>query len=118
MSDLYSDLQTLTSGLLKQFRQGTIEYVELTPGSGPIDEPGPAVETVTTLDGAARGVAFKYVQGGLASSADLQATVAVPSVPVRGSGFIRVDGVRYKIKQILPKPAAGTPVSLTLIFGN
>lgn len=120
----YDDMQAVAADVLKNFKQGVIKYVDIAPGSGPADEPGDPTETDFTLDAAARGVKFKYVQGGLAVASDLQVTASVKATNEAGgvvslspniNGFIEVDDERYKIVQILPKPSAGTTVAFVFI---
>ena len=123
----YNDMQAVAANILKDFKQGVIKYVDITPGTGPDDEPGDPTETFFTLDAAARGVKFKYVQNGLAVAGDLQVTASVPATNEAGAvvsltpnmnGFIEVDDERYKIVQILPKPSAGTTVAFVFIVRN
>ena len=120
----YDDMQNVASDVLKEFKQGVIKYVDITPGTGPADEPGEPTENEFTLDGAARGVKYKYVQNGFAVATDLQITASMKAKNSSGSevtlnpnmkGFIIVDDVKHKIVKILPKPAAGTTVAFTFI---
>lgn len=116
---LYDEMQSLASELLSNpdFKQGSTQLVVVTPGNWPIDEPGPESETFHNLDGAVRGVKFTYVANGLAVASDLQITHAViPGVVPSMRDFVIVDGIRYKIVSVLPKPAAGTVVAYTLII--
>lgn len=108
---IYDELQPVAAELLKEFKQGTIQLIQLTPGTGPADNPGPATEVITDLDAVAKGVSFKYVKDGLALSTDLQVTSAiVAGIVPNGRDFITIDGARFKIVEILPVPAAGTRV--------
>lgn len=108
----YDEMRDVASGVLAEFKQGKIEYVKIVPGNGPVDNPGPSQTIITELDGTARGVKFKYVQMGLAVASDSQVTAAVhPNVEPSQKDFIDIDGVRYKIAEILPKPLAGTTVA-------
>lgn len=113
----YEEMQGIATGLLTEFKQGVIQIAKITPGSGPKNNPGPSTETLTTLKGAvARGVKFKYVQSGMAVASDLQVTHAVQDgVTPAIDGFVYIDGVKYKIVNIVDKPAAGTKVVHTLI---
>lgn len=113
---VYSDLQSVAGGILKDFNQGNISYIKIVKGVGDIDEPL-TVETPFNVNGVVHGVKFKYVQNGLAISTDMQATIAVDSrfVPA-ASDFLDVDGVRYKITKAIPKPAAGDVVVNVLIL--
>lgn len=119
---LYDEMQKVAQELLgdPEFNQGgvgKIEYVRIVPGNGPVDNPGPSTTVVTPLDAAARGASFKYVQAGLAAAGDLQVTAAiVPGLIPSGADFIDIDGVRYKIMQILNRPSAGTKVVWTFII--
>ncbi|QWY83164.1 head-to-tail joining protein [Rhizobium phage RHph_X2_24] len=107
----YDEMQTVASELLNEFKQGAIKYVQIVPGAGPIDEPGPSTEVVTDVDAVARGVSFKYVQSGLALASDLTVTIAYnAAVTPNMRDFIEIDGVRYKIIQDISTPAAGTRV--------
>lgn len=117
---LYDDMQGLARDLLSNpdFKQGMIRLVVLTPGTGPVDDPGLPTETVYTLPGAvARGVKFKYVAKGLALATDQQVTASiVDGIPIgTDADFIEIDGLRYKIARLDQKPAAGTPVVVTYI---
>lgn len=119
---LYDDAQAVASDVLAEFKQGTITYIRVTPGNGPVHNPGPAVETSFTLDATARGVKFKYVQNGLALATDEQITSAVHPALIADfaaetvtRGFVTIDGKRRKIVQAIQKPSAGTPAVFVLI---
>ena len=120
----YDDMQNVAADVLKEFKQGVIKYVDVTSGTGPADDPGEPTENEFTLDGAARGVKFKYVQNGFAVASDLQITSSLKAKNENNAdvilnpnmkGFISVDGESFKIVKILPKPAAGTPVAFVFI---
>jgi hypothetical protein len=119
---IYDDAQAIASEVLAEFKQGVIQYVRVTPGTGPVDNPGPSTETVFTLDAVARGAKFKYVQGGLALASDTQITAAAHAALVADydptakvmKGFVTLDGVRYKIVRAIRKPDAGTAVCFIL----
>lgn len=116
MGNFYQEMQGVASDLLREFNQGVIEYVALTPGNGPPDNPGPPTETPTTINAVARGVSFKYVDGTNILRSDLQITMPGDGVVPDPKGFIRVDGKQFKIVEIRRKPAAGTPVAFVVIF--
>ena len=120
----YDDMQGVAANVLKEFKQGVIKYVDITPGTGDADEPGEPTENEFVLDATSCGVKYKYVQNGLAVASDLQVTASVKaknsigtSVDLNPSqnGFILIDDVKYKIQEILPKPAAGTTVVFVFI---
>ena len=84
----YDDMQNVASDVLKQFQQGVIKYVDITSGTGPADDPGEPTENEFILDGAARGVKFKYVQNGFAVASDLQITSSLKAKNSSGSEVI------------------------------
>jgi hypothetical protein len=124
---LYDELQNVAADVLGEFKQGVIKYIEVVPGSGPADDPGESTENEFTLDATANGVKAEYVQNGLAVAGNLQIVASVKGLNSSnetvdvipsddGNGFVTIDGVRYKVKKVLPKPAAGTPVAHILII--
>jgi hypothetical protein len=116
MSEFYDDMRGIASELLNEFQQGKIEYVELVPGDGPADNPGVPTDRPVTVPGVVRGVKFRYIDNKNVVASDLQATIPVDLVTPMMNGFMRVDNSRYKIVQIVPKPAAGEPVVHVVIF--
>lgn len=107
-TEFYNEMQKVASEVLGEFKQGSIQYVAIIPGNGPVDNPGPATEQIYDLDAISKGVSFKYVKDGLALSTDLTVTSAVRSDVVPNvKGFIRIDGTDYKIIQDISAPAAG-----------
>lgn len=117
---LYDEMQGIAQGLFKEFGQGVVKYIQVTPGNGTVDNPGASVETPFTLVGAAvRGVMFKYVQMNLAVASDKQIAMPVDArFTPQPNGLMDVDGIRYKIKQIIRHPDAGTIVSYTILCGK
>lgn len=113
----YDDMQGIATELLTEFKQGVISYVKVTPGSGPAHNPGPSVPVPTLLQGAvSRGIAWKYVNSGLGVASDLQVTHSVQAgVVPEINGFYDIDGLRYKVVNIVKKPAAGTTVAYVAI---
>lgn len=114
----YDEMQLIASGLLSEFKQGSISVKRLTPGSGPAYDPGPPTETLYSVDGVVSGVNRKYVDGTKILESDQQIIFnadagIVPSM----SDELVIDGRVYNnivsVKQI---PAAGTPVVFVIIF--
>jgi hypothetical protein len=139
MDDFYKEMQGIATGLLREFNQGKIEYVAMIPGSGPVDDPGPATPVTFGLQGVARGVQQRYVDNTHIVATDMQVTVSTemqatditfdngalwdnlamwsdPVSPPKITGFIRVDGVKHKIIRVVRIPAAGTPVAYVIVF--
>lgn len=129
-NNFYKEMQGIASDILREFDQtdtdrpasasnNGIYYVGVTPATGgtPANPGSPVEAAPIKLDAVARGVSFKYIDGSHIVATDLQATMAVRSdvTPAIG-GFMLVDGNRYKIIQVVNKPAAGVPVAHTVIF--
>jgi hypothetical protein len=122
---IYEKMQGVAASVLRDFDQATasddpdkgIWYVAVATGNGPRDNPGPPVETPYKVNGAARGVKFKYINGTSIIASDLQATMAViPGLVPSIAGFVKLDGTRYKIIRVDPVPPVGVPVVYRLFF--
>jgi len=116
MTGFYDEMQGVASDLLNEFKQGEIEYIAITSGNGPADNPGPSREQPYPLDAVARGVKFKYVDGSNVVASDMQVTMPGNGVRPDAKGFVSIDKTRYKVVQVIQKPAAGVPVAFTVIF--
>lgn len=116
MANFYEEMQSVASGVLAEFKQGTIIYVGLTaqPGATP-DDPGVPTEVQTTVNAVARAVSTKYVDGTHIVQSDRQVTMPGDGPVPDMNGYMLIDGVRYKIVEIMPIPAAGTPVTFIVI---
>lgn len=116
MSDFYTDMQKIASDVLGEFKQGVVQYVELVAVAGATpDDPGEPTETLTTVNAAVRPVSTKYVDGSHIVQSDKQITMPGDGVEPKITGNMRIDGVDHKIVEIMRRPAAGTPVSYTVI---
>lgn len=108
---IYDDLKPIAASLMKEFKQGEVQLIKLTAGTGPADNPGIPTETLVDLDAVVKGVSYKYVAGGFAVASDL----TVSAAPVAGytpeiTDFISIDGARYKIVFMIDLPAVGTRI--------
>lgn len=113
----YEDMQAVASDVIGTFQQGVINYVQIVPGNGPVDNPGPSTPVRFGISATATGVLFKYVQSGLAVASDLQVIAPVdPRYVPDMKGRVEVDGKSYKIVAVQPIPPAGTPVVNVLIL--
>lgn len=113
---IYDEMQGTVRDVMAEFKQGTISYVQITPGNGPVDNPGPSTQKKFPINGAANGVQAKYIASGLAIASDLQVVAPVDPLYVPDmKGSIEIDGTPYKIVQLMPKPPAGTPVAYLYI---
>ena len=116
---IYDDLRQISSQLHVEFRQGVVQYVPLTvPAGARPDAPGTPVKgTPVSLNSVARPVSTKYVDGTSVLQTDKQLSIpndGVSPVPTVGH-FIRIDGVDHKIEMVMTRPAAGDPISWTVI---
>jgi hypothetical protein len=106
---IYDDLQAVASGVLKEFNQGVIKLVKLTPGAGSVDDPGTATRVEYTLDATAKGISFKYLKDGFTVVSDKEVVAAVVSGVTPGiDDLITIDGEEHKIIQDLSVPGSGT----------
>lgn len=113
---IYDDAQKIASNLLKDFKQGAIQLVEVVPGRGPENNPGPSTEVIHNIPGGtARGVSWKYIQNGLATTADKQCVLPADGVVPKNGWKLMVDGVEYVITHVEPRPGAGVPAVYIVI---
>lgn len=116
---IYDDLRTVSSELHGEFQQGVVQYVSLTvPAGARPDAPGtPVKSTPITINATARPVSTKYVDGTSVLRTDKQLSIpndGTSPTPTVGH-FIRIDGVDHKIEMVMQRPAAGDPISWTVI---
>lgn len=115
---IYDDMRAVTNELMAEFKQGVIQYVPLVtvPGATPDRPASSGPGTPVTLNCTARPVSTKYVDGTHIVRSDVQITMPNDGVnePLMTSSF-DIDGVRHKIIEIMPIPAAGDPISWTII---
>lgn len=115
---IYDDMRGVASELLAEFKQGTIQYVPVVTvaGASPDEAESSEKGTPVTLNATARPVSTKYVDNSHIVQSDIQITIpndglATPEM----SGFIRIDGSDHKIVEIMARPAAGAPITWTVI---
>lgn len=115
---IYDDLRAVATEIMPDFKQGDIRYVSVTnvAGSAP-DEVGSTSETVSApLNAVARPVSTKYVDGTHIVQSDRQVVIPNDGITTPDmTGKVRIDGVNYKIINIMPRPAAGDPITWTVI---
>lgn len=112
----YDQMQTMASGLLSKFKQGTVYLVVTTPtpGADAFREDTLATPVSYELDAVARDAGTQEIDGDRVLSGDKFVTFAVPAdvTPSQERGdHIEIDGVDYGIVNLRQIPAAGTPVS-------
>ena len=117
---IYDEMRMVAKELLgsDDFRQQGIRYVELTKGTGPRENPGPPTEKIHDIvDGVARGVDARYIDGTQVVASDGQVTCGVPQ-PFTPKVFdwVIVGGQRCKIKQLKPIPPTGVTVAYVMIY--
>lgn len=116
---IYDDLRQVSSDLHAEFKQGDVRYVPVivTPSARPDLPTSSAFGTPVGLNAVARPVSTKYVDGTNVVATDKQLSLPNDGTtpdPVMGH-FIRINGVDHRIIQIMARPAAGEPVSWTVI---
>lgn len=103
----YDEMQAVASELLAEFKQGVVQLVQSTPGTGPIDNPGDGTTTTTDLDAVVKGVSYKYLRDANILTTDLQVIAAiVPDITPTPNDFIIIDGISHKIVQDISTPAS------------
>ena len=114
---IYDELQIVASEILSEFKQGVVQLVKITPGSGPADSPGSPTETIYDLNAAVKGASYEYQKEGFCAAGDLEMTCAVVAgVTVTINDFIIIDGKRHKILSDISVPASGTRVAWKLLL--
>jgi len=115
---IYDEMRGVANEVFTEFKQGVVKYVPIVSNAGVSpDEPasssdGPPVTLAATV----QPVSTKYVDGSHIVQSDRQVTFPNDGVNVpKMSGYLLIDDVRYKIIEIMPRPAAGTPVTWTVI---
>lgn len=114
---IYDDARNVATELLAEFAQGTVLYVTLThvPGATP-DAPGTPVPSETAVNATVQPVSTRYVDGSHIVMTDKQVTIANDgSITPDMDGSLKIDGLTHKIIEIMPRPAAGDPVTWTII---
>lgn len=116
MSDIYSDLQKVAGDVFGDFNQGLIEIGVLTTTAGTRpDQAGTSSYDWKTVKGVAKTVSEVYIDNANVLQTDLEVSFAAGVVEPEITFAARIDGVQHEIVRIMRKPAAGTPVSYTLI---
>jgi hypothetical protein len=112
----YDDIRAVASDVIGEFKQGTVIYVELQPQAGATpDNPGEPVPVEHPINAVVRPVSTKYVDGSHIVQSDRQLTMPADGVEPTMEGSVKIDSKTYKIIEIMPNPAAGDPVTYTLI---
>lgn len=115
---IYDEARQIAADVMPEFKQGDIRYVSISSAAGATpDRAGTPVKTASEpLNATARPVSTKYVDNSHIVQSDKQVTIpndgiATPEI----DGMIRIDGVDHKIIEIMPRPAAGSPVVWTVV---
>lgn len=114
---IYDDLQSVTSEIMSEFKQGSINLVQfIHPEDSTPDNPGEPEEVLTELNGTVKGVSYKYLKDSFITTSDLEITTSVVNgIFPSENDFLEIDGNRYKILQFMSLPAAGTPCAWKFI---
>lgn len=116
----YDQMQGLSTQLLTDFNQGVIELVQLTPGNGPPQNPGPPTSVTTLLKGTAsaafsvRGASKTYQDGTTVLAGDVKViSKVIAGIDPKPGDKIKLDGALYNIIQFNKIPETGTTVAWT-----
>lgn len=113
----YSGMQSESSKLLSDFKQGEIILIKSglqTPAVNEWDIPTENAPTEYILNAVASGVSEKYVNGDTIKATDLQITASVFEVIPSVGDIVKVDDKPMTILQVLPIPAAGVTCAWVL----
>lgn len=116
MSQFYQRLQGTASRLLRQFKQGSVFYVQPGTVTGPVYAPVVGQPVLHPLDATVSGVAQQYVDGALVVATDEQVVSSVFGTVPTVEGRITVDGVSREIVTVKKLPAAGTTIAYVIII--
>lgn len=114
---IYDELQQVTKGIMKEFKQGSISIVQFEyPIDSTPDNPGEPQEFIIPLDASAKGPSFKYLRDSFITTSDVEVTSSVVNgLTPSENDLIEIDGERYKILKFDPLPRAGTPCAWKFI---
>lgn len=115
---IYDDMRAVATDVFAEFKQGVVQYVGVTVdnGAAPDEADEPDEDVPITVNATVRPVSSKYVDGTTVVRTDKQITISNDGlVEPTMAGFFTVDGVRHKIIDIMPRPAAGEPIVWTVI---
>ncbi|ALC12480.1 hypothetical protein [Sphingopyxis sp. 113P3] len=128
MSDFYADARQMATELLAPtseggLGQGSIQLVRLVPGAEPTnpwDPPTAPTPQVTTLHGAARGVAKELIGAPVETGGQIVATDKMVIVSPWGGTYepgdvLKIDGAPVTVLKIDNIPAAGTVCAIRFI---
>lgn len=104
----YSDMQSVASELLEEFKQGTVYYVAPGSKTGDAWNTTEAAGTETLISCVVSGARPQYVDGTTIHASDLQTIFNADTVTPTMSGRVKIDGTYHQIIRIDPLPAAGT----------
>lgn len=110
---IYDDMRNVANERLTEFKQGVVQYIGVTTTAGSTpDEPASSNEdTPVTINATVRSVSTKFVDGTHIIQSDSMITMPnTGDTTPKMSGYFKIDGVRFKIIEIMPVPAAGSPI--------
>lgn len=114
--NFYSEMQNIARDIFGEFQQGAIAFVPIVRTGGTPDEPGTVSDgTPVTLTATAKPVSTKYVDGTHIVRSDIEIAMPAGVVDPSIEGYFTIDGVRYKVIEVMRRPAAGTAVAYTVV---
>lgn len=106
----YGNLRNTASGLMKQFKQGDVKYLQPGEDYGDPWDPQPGDPIAHLVDATVSGVDQRFVMPGYIEQSDLQVTMSVFEVEPLTSGEMEINGKRHQIIQVDKLPASGITI--------
>jgi hypothetical protein len=108
----YGDLRNVATGLLREFKQGTVEAGRAVSVPGATAWAAPTITVQwTPINAVARGVSQKYVDGANIIATDRQVTIEAGVWSFQAGDRLRIDNKEVVVLRVDPIPAAGAPVA-------
>jgi hypothetical protein len=116
----YSDMAAVASGVLAEFKQGTVVLTHMTDTGSPLDADAPWLGNVLTpvdytLSATVKGVSEEFINGTTIVATDLEITAAVFAVDPDKDDTVTIDGKAVSILKVMRIPAAGDVVAWKLV---
>jgi hypothetical protein len=114
MADFYADMAGIASGILAEFKQGTVVLIKSTPGTpDPATPwvPGTPSSTQYALNATVVSVADEFIDGTTILATDDMVTAAPFGVEPGPGDTMTIDGKAVTIIRQMRSPKAGTVVT-------
>lgn len=114
---IYDDLQSIVSGVMVQFAQGSVQLRKAVLTESDPWAPGSTTWQVYQLHAVVNGVKAYQIDGTLIKASDLIVVYPATDAPAPTlQDEIMIDGRRHVIKKIQANPGAGTVLTYNLFI--